>query len=201
MTGVTERAEATPRSADPGGLAWFFGYGSLMWNPGFAHEAFEAARLDGFHRALCIYSHHYRGTPARPGLVLGLAPGGSCTGRAIGVAASREAEVLAYLDAREQRTSYVYERRLLPLDLLGGKGTVRAWCYVARPEHEQFAAGLDEAAVLRHVLAGHGAGGSNVAYLRNTLVHLREIGIEEPGLERIAARLSAGDGNVGPAPA
>lgn len=189
MTSAREHAQATPRSADSDGLAWFFGYGSLMWNPGFAHEAFEAARLDGFRRALCIWSHHYRGTPARPGLVLGLAPGGSCTGRAIGVSAAREAEVLAYLDAREQRASYVYERRLLPLRLLGGGGRVRAWCYVARCDHEQFAGDLDEQAMLRHILHGHGAGGSNTAYVRNTVLHLREIGISEPELERLAALL------------
>ncbi|MDX6750197.1 gamma-glutamylcyclotransferase (plasmid) [Geminicoccaceae bacterium 1502E] len=189
MTSARERAEATPRSADQGGLAWFFGYGSLMWHPGFVHEAFEPARLDGFHRALCIYSHHYRGTPARPGLVLGLAPGGACTGRAIGVAAAREPEVLAYLDARELLTSYVYERRLLPLELLGGGRQVRAWCYVARSDHEQFAGGLDQAAMLGHVLHGHGAGGSNIAYVRNTVAHLREIGIREPELERLAEQL------------
>ena len=85
----------------PAGLVWYFGYGSLMWNPGFVHEAFEPAALEGWSRALCIYSTHYRGTPARPGVVLGLRPGGRCVGRAIGVAAEREAEVTAYLDARE----------------------------------------------------------------------------------------------------
>ena len=74
----------------PGGLVWYFGYGSLMWNPGFHHEAFEPAVLEGWSRALCIYSTHYRGTAARPGLVLGLRPGGRCMGRAIGVAPERE---------------------------------------------------------------------------------------------------------------
>ena len=61
---------------------WVFGYGSLMWNPGFATPETRAARLQGWHRAFCIYSEHYRGTPQQPGLILGLLPGGACRGLA-----------------------------------------------------------------------------------------------------------------------
>ena len=170
-------------------LVWYFGYGSLMWRPGIAHEAFEPARLDGWSRALCVYSTHYRGTTAQPGLVLGLRPGGSCIGRAIGVAPEREPEVTAYLDARELLDVYVYERRQLPLRLLADGAEVAAWCYVARPEHEHYAGGLDEAAVLACVRRGHGLAGSCADYVRNTVAHLREMRIAEPALERIMAAL------------
>ncbi len=61
---------------------WVFAYGSLMWNPGFAVRETRPARLHGFHRAFCIYSEHYRGTPEKPGLILGLLAGGSCRGLA-----------------------------------------------------------------------------------------------------------------------
>lgn len=172
-------------------LVWFFGYGSLMWNPGFAHEAFEPALLDGWSRGLCIYSHHYRGTAARPGLVLGLKPGGSCTGRAIGVRREREAEVMAYLDARELLDNYVYTRMRLPLRLLDDSREVQAWCYVARPEHEDYAGGLDREAVLRCVRQGHGLAGSCMDYLRNTVAHLRAMNIHEPELEELLATLEA----------
>jgi cation transport protein ChaC len=172
-------------------LAWFFGYGSLMWRPGFAHDAFEPARLDGWHRALCVYSHHYRGTTARPGLVLGLAPGGSCVGRAFGVAAARETEVVTYLDGRELMNTYVYHRRRLPLTLPRTGRAVEAWCYVADPGHEQFAGGLDEAAVLACVRQGQGSAGTCAEYVRNTVEHLREMGIGEPGLEGLLERLEA----------
>jgi cation transport protein ChaC len=170
-------------------LVWYFGYGSLMWRPGIAHEAFEPARLDGWSRALCVYSIHYRGTAARPGLVLGLRPGGSCIGRAIGIAPEREVEVTAYLDARELFDVYVYERRQLPLRLLASGTEAPAWCYVARPEHEHYAGDLDEAAVLACVRRGHGLAGACADYIRNTVAHLREMRIDEPELERIVAAL------------
>lgn len=173
------------------GLVWFFGYGSLMWNPGFVPDAFEVAVLEGWQRGLCIYSYHYRGTPARPGLVLGLRPGGRCVGRAMGVAAAREAEVVAYLDGRELLGTYVYERVRLPLDLPACGMRVEAWCYVARPEHEQYAGDLDRDARLRHIRDGHGLAGSCLDYVRNTLAHLRGMGIAEPELESLLATLDA----------
>ncbi|MFZ1425533.1 MAG: gamma-glutamylcyclotransferase [Geminicoccaceae bacterium] len=177
----------------PDGLVWYFGYGSLMWNPGFSHEAFEPAVLEGWSRALCIYSTHYRGTAGRPGLVLGLRPGGRCIGRAIGVAPEREPEVTAYLDARELLDNYVYRRVRLLLVIQGAAESVPGWCYVARPEHEDYAGGLDEAAVLRHVRQGHGLAGSCADYLRNTVAHLREMGIRETELERLEAALEQDD--------
>jgi len=185
---------ATPdRPAGAGDLAWFFGYGSLMWNPGFAHDAFEPALLKGWSRGLCIYSHHYRGTAARPGLVLGLRPGGRCSGRAFGVAASREPEVLAYLDARELLGAEVYTRVKLPVLLLGCRSSIDAWCYVARPECEQYAGDLDRAAVVRHVRQGHGLAGACTDYVRNTVGHLRGMGIAEPELEAVLAELGPAD--------
>jgi glutathione-specific gamma-glutamylcyclotransferase len=172
-------------------LVWYFGYGSLMWNPGIAHEAFEPAQLDGWSRALCVYSTHYRGTAARPGLVLGLLPGGACSGRAIGVAPEREAEVTAYLDGRELLDSYVYERARLPLRLVAQGTTVGGWCYVARQDHKDVAGRLPDETVLRHVRQGHGLAGSCADYVRNTVAHLQAMGIAEPGLERIVAALEA----------
>jgi glutathione-specific gamma-glutamylcyclotransferase len=176
----------------PAELVWYFGYGSLMWNPGFAREAFEPAVLEGWSRGLCVYSTHYRGTAARPGLVLGLRPGGRCVGRAIGVAPDREAEVTAYLDARELLDTYVYERVRLPLLLpRGGGARVTGWCYVARPGHAQYAGELGCAAVLRCVRQGHGLAGACSEYVRNTVAHLREMSIREPELERLVAQLEA----------
>lgn len=171
------------------GLVWFFGYGSLMWRTGFAPDAFEWAELEGWHRALCIYSYHYRGTHARPGLVLGLAPGGRCVGRAIGVRVERGPEVLAYLDERELLTDYVYERREVPLRLVEHGQTVDAWAYVSIPDHPHFAGGLAREETLRLVRQGVGLAGSNLDYLGNTVAHLQAMAIAEPELEALADAL------------
>src|SRR5688500_12422581 len=73
----------------PQGDLWVFGYGSLMWSPGFAYKQKAPGRLHGYHRALCILSTRYRGTRRKPGLVMGLCRGGSCWGMAFRVEARR----------------------------------------------------------------------------------------------------------------
>ncbi|HET7413468.1 MAG TPA: gamma-glutamylcyclotransferase, partial [Pararhizobium sp.] len=92
---------------------WVFGYGSLMWRPGFDFIEASEARAFGFRRSLCVRSHVHRGTPERPGLVLGLDFGGSCRGMAFRVASENQAAVMAYLRARELVT-HVYEERIVP---------------------------------------------------------------------------------------
>ena len=175
-------AEPTPQ------VAWFFGYGSLMWNPGFASLRHERARLEGWHRALCIRSEHWRGTAARPGLVLGLAPGGHCVGRAYAVERACEAEVLAYLDEREQVGVYIYDRFSLPLQLADGTA-VQAWCYTAKPDHPQVERELSPVQILDRLRHAQGHGGSNADYVRNTVTHLHELGITEPALEALLPSL------------
>ncbi len=88
---------------------WVFGYGSLMWNPGFRFSEKRRAVIHGYHRSLCMLSHMYRGTPDRPGLVLGLDIGGACHGIAFKVGDADWAEVIGYLRAREQVTNMYHE--------------------------------------------------------------------------------------------
>ena len=166
---------------------WFFAYGSLMWKPGFKYTHFETATLEGYHRALCVYSWVWRGTEDKPGLVFGLAPGHSCAGRAIGVDPAQEQDVLAYLDGRELVTD-VYERRKLPLMLADGRQH-EAWAYVARPGHKQFAGDLSAEQALPFILQGQGRGGHCADYVIETVAHMREIGITDERLDQITALL------------
>ncbi|MCB1970802.1 MAG: gamma-glutamylcyclotransferase [Geminicoccaceae bacterium] len=177
---------------DPAHRVWFFAYGSLMWQPGFEHDTVVGAVLDGYHRALCIYSWVWRGTPEKPGLVLGLAEGLSCEGQAIGVKPDDEDRVLAYLDERELVTE-VYRRKRLPLRLATGHG-VEGWCYVARPGHEQYAGDLSVDRTLALIRQGHGRGGPNRDYVLNTVAHLRMLGIRDPRLEELEACLATDTG-------
>ncbi|WP_426954491.1 gamma-glutamylcyclotransferase [Muricoccus radiodurans] len=173
---------------DPDGSLWVFAYGSLIWKPGFAHEAVHPALLRGFHRRFCIRSESYRGTPEAPGLVLGLDRGGSCRGVAFRVAASRAPEVLAYLDEREM-TGGVYHRRLLPVRLLDGTETKRAVTFVADRRARSYCGLLPPDACAAAIARGHGVMGPNREYLLNTVSHLRALGVRDAGLDRIAALL------------
>ena len=99
---------------------WVFGYGSLMWRPGFPHFEAQPARLKGAHRALCVYSVVHRGTHcSKPGLVLGLDQGGACHGVAFRVDQGAEDKTVAYLREREQVTD-VYVEAVRPVPLLDG---------------------------------------------------------------------------------
>lgn len=167
---------------------WVFGYGSLMWRPGFAHVEARRARLFGYRRALCIYSFVHRGTPARPGLVLGLDRGGSCVGMAFRVAADSRDEVMAYLRAREQVTGVYLERRL-PLRLEGGE-KVEAVVYIADGNHGQYAGALDAEEAAAVVTGASGQSGPNEAYVQSTIEHLQALGIRDRWLEDVAERIT-----------
>ena len=173
--------------ADPTGY-WVFGYGSLMWDPGFVHDAVHRAVLVGYHRQFCLYSYRYRGTRERPGLVLGLDRGGSCRGVVFRVPDHAVAATKAYLWEREL-DDYAYLPKLLTVR--HPAGVVRAQAFVVDRRQPQYAGGLDVDAIAAIVAHGVGQRGSNVAYLENTLGHLRTLGIVDRGLERVAARVRA----------
>ncbi|MGE5537492.1 MAG: gamma-glutamylcyclotransferase [Gemmatimonas sp.] len=166
---------------------WVFGYGSLMWNPGFIHRHMEYGLVRGWHRAFCVYSHVWRGTPERPGLVLGLDRGGACKGIAFAVDESDEAKVLAYLDERERVTN-VYLRRRLTVKLTSGD-TVPAWGYVVDRRHHQYARKLPMPRAAGIIAASEGKGGTNPEYLENTVRHLDEMGIPEGPLHALRDRV------------
>jgi cation transport protein ChaC len=167
---------------------WVFGYGSLIWRPGFAFEESIGARLHGYHRALCIFSHVHRGTPERPGLVLGLDRGGLCRGLAFRVASKNAAETIAYLRAREQATS-VYLERHRPVRLEDGR-SVMALFYVADRRHLQYAGRLPPEKLLELVRDGKGQSGENPDYVLRTHEHLRKMGVFDPVLADLARKLT-----------
>ncbi len=166
---------------------WVFGYGSLMWRPGFSCIERRVATVHGYHRALCVYSHVHRGTPKKPGLVLGLDRGGSCKGIAFKVSAAEAAATIAYLRGREQVT-LVYRELLLRTRLDDGRN-VSALSYAVDRNHGQYAGRLDRQELERLVLQGQGLSGANPDYVRNTQAHLAELGISDPTLEWLAERL------------
>ena len=168
---------------------WVFGYGSLIWRPGFDFVERVEARLVGAHRSLCVYSFVHRGTPERPGLVLGLDQGGACRGMAYRVAGEKRAETIAYLRAREQATM-VYRETVRSVWLRGEpERRVSALCYVVDRGHAQYAGRLTLEQQLHHVRQGHGRSGANRDYVLSTVAALEDLGLRESDLHLLAERL------------
>jgi cation transport protein ChaC len=168
---------------------WVFAYGSLMWRPGFAFLERAPSRLIGAHRALCVWSHVHRGTPERPGLVLGLDRGGMCRGIAYLVSAANRASTVAYLRAREQVTM-VYREAMRPVLLLGQpERRVQALCYLVDRSHPQYAGRLDLARQLHHVRQGHGMSGQNRDYVLAAVKELEALGCRDRDLHLLAQQL------------
>jgi cation transport protein ChaC len=173
---------------------WVFGYGSLIWRPGFEYLEHAPARLIGAHRALCVFSHVHRGTPERPGLVLGLDLGGACRGVAFRVTAKKRAATIAYLRAREQVTS-VYRETLRSVTLLTTpERRVSALCYMTDRGHVQYAGRLDLATQLHLVRQGHGQSGPNREYVLSTVHALEALGLYDRDLHLLAERLKGAHG-------
>ena len=168
---------------------WVFGYGSLIWDPGFAHDSMALARLEGYHRSFCMRSIHHRGTPNAPGLVLALdaAAGAACDGVGFRVRAGAEDETLAYLRERELVSAAYLETRQQVRLRTGTE--VEAVTFVIDRAHGQYCGGLpleEQAAIIARALGGRGP---NRDYLWNTAAHLAELGIEDSELNWLAARV------------
>ncbi len=173
----------------PAGDLWVFGYGSLMWNPGFDFTRCCRAQLYGYHRALCVWSKVHRGTDDQPGMVLGLDQGGSCRGRAFRVPEAHKQAVVEYLYAREMPTT-VYRAQLIKLHLEGRSAPQTGLTFTVDRAHPQYAGNVsaeESAQVIRHA---QGISGPAREYLSNTLQHLNQLGISDPRLSAIDALLN-----------
>jgi len=175
-------ADVTEHSSED---LWVFGYGSLMWNPGFAHTESLSARLHGYHRSLCIWSWVYRGTQKRPGLVLGLDSGGSCWGRGFRVSKRNRRAAVDYLFGRELVTA-VYHPIIHPVQITDGR-KVNALAFKVNRQSPQYAGKLPPEHAARTVSASSGRHGANVEYVTNTCAHLEELGIHDAVLSHIAS--------------
>ncbi len=168
---------------------WVFGYGSLVWNPGFEVAEMRVASMAGYHRSFCMRSIHHRGSEASPGLVLALdeMPNATCRGVGFAVKDGQEAEVLAYLRERELISS-AYLERYAEISFAGG-GKAEALVYVIDPDHVQYCGGLDLQEQASIIAGAHGDRGPNTEYLFNTAEHLSKLGITDPELDDLVRRV------------
>src|ERR1700744_120593 len=183
---MSEKPSTPPSSHED---LWVFGYGSLMWRPGFEFVEQAPARLIGEHRALCVYSFDHRGTPEKPGLVLGLDRGGACRGIAFRVAAKLRNDVIDYLRGREQ-TTHVYREVMRSVWLENdARERVAALAFVVDRGHVQYAGRLSLHEQLRYVRQGHGRSGNNRDYVLETVRSIEAQGFRDTQLHQLALML------------
>jgi len=178
------------RIKEIGMALWVFGYGSLLWNPGFTPKAKVKACLHDYHRSFCMLSIHHRGSEEDPGLVLALdtRAGGQCTGVAFQVAEEEEADVLAMLRERELVSSAYYEDTV-PLITEDG-GTIQALAYIISRDHVQYCQ-FDLEKQAQIIAQAVGGRGPNTEYLFNTADHLNELSIRDDDMDWLAQRVRA----------
>jgi glutathione-specific gamma-glutamylcyclotransferase len=180
--------EAILAGAPGTGRVWVFAFGSLIWNPAFHFAERRTARIHGFHRQFCLWARAGRGSPERPGLMLSLQSGGSCTGVAYRLARGAVTTELDVLWRREMSTmAYrpVWTIARTP------EGPEPAIAFSANREHERYVPGLEDGAVVRYLATGAGPMGRCCDYLFDTVAHLRQLGIRDRRLEVLAAKVRA----------
>ena len=169
-----------------------FGYGSLMWNPGFDHEAAHTGRLRGYHRAYMMYSTRNRGCCDLPGMVLSLAPGGECVGRAYTITPGREAEALEYLDKREG-VGRAHRRVTVPIQFVEEPG--QPWrpvlTYLPILTYSNYIPQVPMARQAELVAKGAGSVGTSYDYLRQLMEELDRMRLPEPTLQRLFEEATA----------
>lgn len=161
---------------------WVFGYGSLIWNPGFAYSDAQIGTLPGFRRSFCMRSIHHRGTVENPGLVLALDEDATacCEGLAFEIPARIAEETLEYLRAREL-ISAAYLEAIHAVTLKDGR-RVDAVTYVIDRAHNQYCGGLPLAEQAQIIARAIGGRGTNAEYLINTAAHLTGLGLHDTEL-------------------
>jgi cation transport protein ChaC len=176
--------------ARTGDDVWVFGYGSLMWNPLFHYAERRPAALRGFHRRFCLWSTAGRGTPERPGLVLGLDLGGQCCGLAYRLSAAQAVAELKLLWRREMVVGSYAPRwvRIEARPCANSNGCaeeLRALTFVVNRHHPNYAGRLPRETIVTALATGHGRIGTAAEYLFNTADTLAAHGLRDIHLETL----------------
>lgn len=160
------------------GPLWIFGYGSLLWNPGFDYEERRPAWLRGWHRAFCMQLMRFRGSPEQPGLMLALDHGGSCKGEVFKVSnftAASEIDKLLRREVPYRRLARAW--RWVDVDIAGVRQ--KALTFYAGMRRDLFYANLPIQQQAHMLARAVGHGGSGAAYLHQTVMKLEELGIHD----------------------
>lgn len=165
---------------------WVFAYGSLIWNPEIDFESASLGTVFGYHRNFCVVSTKYRGTPSKPGVVLGLDRGGSCVGVTYKLNSSSKQASLKALYEREMLNE-IYCPKMICVLLEGGQ-KIKALTFTANRQSQAYQY-LSDAQILARLRHCSGERGPNKDYAVNTFHALKAKGVIDRHLERLTAQL------------
>jgi glutathione-specific gamma-glutamylcyclotransferase len=183
---MLERTLKEWRNGTPEAGLWVFGYASLIWRPEFDYTEKRHAKVQGWHRALHMWSRINRGTPECPGLVFAMLPGGSCHGIVFHVPTAQVPEVLAQLWLREMPTG-VYDPRWLRCKTgpQGTLGEVQALAFTLSRSSPNFCGELSDVQYAQIFSQASGRYGTTLDYAQQTYDGLLEVGIHDRALARL----------------
>jgi glutathione-specific gamma-glutamylcyclotransferase len=164
---------------------WIFAYGSLIWNPLFEYVERRVGKVHCNHRRFCLWTRLGRGTPEIPGLTLGLDRGGSCRGVVYRIAEEAIESELNLIWRREMFTD-AYDPQWVKV--VTKQGQVDAIAFTINRDHPRYAR-IEEDRIVETIATARGQIGACATYLFNTVEHLEQLGIRDPGLERICKRV------------
>lgn len=173
--------------ARQGGESWIFGYGSLIWNPGFPYLRSCVAAIAHRERRFWQGSTDHRGVPGAPGRVVTLidAPGSLCWGRAFELPPDQRHQILASLDHREKGG---YQRLSLQLVLDDGS-SLPGLTWIATADNDNYLGPARSADIASQVLAASGPSGPNPEYVLRLDEALRADGHDDPHVKTIATQV------------
>ena len=167
---------------------WVFGYGSLVWNPLFHFEEKRVVTTHGYHRSFCLWSRINRGTPDKPGLVLGLDRGGRCRGVAYRIDADRAESELRLVWRREMMLGAYIPRWVQVTD---SETRFRAITFTINRASPGYAGRLPPETIIERLMTCRGRMGPGIDYLVHTAKALQACGIADRYLQELCDRAHA----------
>lgn len=172
---------------------WIFGYGSLIWKPGFRFEEKRPGFIHGWSRRFYQGSPDHRGVPEKPGRVVTLLEDrlARTGGMAFRVEGAEAEQVLRELDHREKGG---YERHHVPI---WGYNEAEAeipvvesaLVYVATEDNPHYLGPASPEAIALQVANCRGPSGPNSEYVLRLAQALKELNMVDEHVFAIAAAL------------
>ena len=166
------------------GDLWVFGYGSLMWDPGFRFVEVRRAHVpDHARRFILKDTYGGRGTAKAPGLMAALDKGRGCDGLSFRIAREQVEEETVFLWRRE-KLGPAYTATFV--EAVIADQAVAALTFVADHDADLIDTTLTRQEQIHYLATGTGIFGSSLDYLRNIAKKFAALGIQD---EDVAALL------------